>query len=374
MKFKGGKFKILILADIHGAEKELKWTFRHIEAALQKSKPNLVVLLGDNIAGHFKGVTVEKVKSTIEKIGRIFDERKIPFTLVFGNHDHEGLCTFGFDERSAKKFIINEFKKFPSCLAEEGEKMTGVGNYNLPLMNSSGDKVIFNLWFMDSNPYADESEGGGYGYVHSDQIQWYEKTGEKLKEENGGKNVPSFLFQHIIVPEIYEMLCSHEKRVKGSVKGHGIYSDKYYTVNKDFITSGSLNEGPCPPDVRSRQFNSWLKRGDILAAFFGHDHINDFSGEYKGIGLHQVPSAGFFSYGNNQGSRVVTLYEDDIMNYKTEVIHCNDICDVKLRNPFVRNYGYQQWCTHWKPIIVGSVAVAGAISSALILKKLLPDL
>lgn len=371
MKFNNGKFRILILADIHAAEKELKWTFFHIESALNKTKPDLVVLLGDNITGDFMGITKNKVKNAIEGIGSIFEKRKIPFALVFGNHDHEGLCKLGFDERSAKKFILEEFSRFSCCLAKQGEEMTGVGNYNLPLLDSSGNRMIFNLWFMDSNPYAPESEGGGYGYVKKDQIEWYEKTAGELKKQNGGKALPSFLFQHIIVPEIYEMLVPHKKRIKGSVKGHGIYSNRFFTANKKHITSGSLKEGPCPPDVKSEQFDSWLKTGDVIAAFFGHDHINDFSGNYKGIDINQVPSAGFSSYGNNQGIRVATLYEKDLENYETEVLHLKDVCNLKIRNPFIKNHGYGQWCSYYRPALIGvaaAMAGASAVSVALIKK------
>ena len=69
--------------------------------------------------------------------------------------------------------------------------------------------------------------------------------------------------------------------IKGSVRGHGSRRDRYYTANPEFITSGKVKEGPCPPDVKSEQFSSWLKRRDIIGAFFGHDHVNDFSGEYN---------------------------------------------------------------------------------------------
>ncbi|MBQ8503018.1 MAG: metallophosphoesterase [Clostridia bacterium] len=371
LKFQNGEFRILVLADIHGAEKELKWTFQHIASAIEKAEPDLIVLLGDNIAGHFKGITTKKVKSTIRKIGSIFEERKFPFALVFGNHDHEGLCSLGFDERGAKKLIMKEFQSFSVCLAAEGEEMTGVGNYNLPIFNSTGEKAVFNLWFIDSNPYADEKEGGGYGYVHSDQISWYERTSEQLKKENGGENLPSFLFQHIIVPEIYEMLLPHGRKVRGSVKGHGSHSDKFYTPNPEFIKSGSVKEGPCPPDINSGQFEALVKNGNVIAAFFGHDHVNDFSASYKGIDIHQVPSAGFFSYGNNQGSCVITLYENDLLNYKTELFHCKDICEVGLHNPFIRKHGYQRWDTQIKPVVASSLAVAGAIAVLTGIKKII---
>ncbi len=370
MKFNNGKFKILIFADIHASGPELKWTIRHIEKATEKANPDLVVLLGDNLTGWFPGISVIKVKNAINTIGDIFQKRGIPFAFVYGNHDHEGLGSLGFDEMSAKRFILNEFKKFSCCVVQQGEDMTGLCNYNIPLLSSDGEKVKFNLWFMDSNPYAPENEGGGYGYVHNDQIQWYEETGEKLKKENNGKNVPSMLFQHIIVPEIYDMLSCYDKRVNGSVKGQGKHSSHYYTANSEYITSGTLREGPCPPDVKSEQFNSWLKRGDIVAAFFGHDHINDFSGKYKGIDIQQVPSAGFYSYGYAQGSRVVTLFEDDVENYQTEVITYENVCDVKLRNHFIKKHGYHKWLTRYKPSLAGaSVALTiAAVGVPLIMK------
>ncbi len=367
LKFKNGQFRILVFADIHLSGREWKWTRAHLEAALNKSEPDLVVLLGDNITGRYPGVTQQKVEKAIHLIGDVFDAKKIPFTLVFGNHDHEGLGTMGYDEIRAKRFIMNEFEKHQFCIAVEGEKMTGVGNYNHLIYGSDDEKPLFNLWFMDSNPYADESEGGGYGYVHKDQLEWYERKSEELKKENGGKAVPSFLFQHIIVPEIYEMLTSHEKRVKGSVKGHGRHKDKFFTVNPLFIKDGSVREGPCPPDVKSEQFSSWLRAGDIIAAFFGHDHINDFSAECEGVRLHQVPSAGFYSYGYTQGSRVITLFENGLKSYKTEVIRCKDICDVRPRNPFVKKHGYHEWLTRWKPAVCGALIGAALISALLLI-------
>lgn len=357
LKFRNGKFTILILADIHMSGVEWKWTKKHIEAAINKSQPDLVVLLGDNITGRYPGVSVEKVNSAIKQIGQMFEKRNIPFTFVFGNHDHEGLCELGLTERTAKEHILSRFSAFSCCLAEKGENMTGLGNYNRLIYDSFGEKPLFNLWFMDSNPYAPENEGGGYGYVHRDQLDWYEKTAEKLKKENAGKPLPSFLFQHIIMPEIYEVLTKHKKRVRNSVKGHGKHSESYYTMNEKYFFDGTLREGPCPPDVASEQFASVVKTGDIIAVFFGHDHINDFSCEYNGIKLHQVPSTGFYSYGNNQGSRIITLSENDLKTYKTEVLHCKDICNVGLRNPFVKKHGYHQWRIFRGPAVCALFAV-----------------
>ncbi|MBO4342414.1 MAG: hypothetical protein J5870_04890, partial [Clostridia bacterium] len=44
------------------------------------------------------------------------------------------------------------------------------------------------------------------------------------------------------------------------------------------------------------QFDVWQKAGNVKAAFFGHDHLNDFSGYARGIFLAQHKTAGFRAY------------------------------------------------------------------------------
>ena len=34
-----------------------------------------------------------------------------------------------------------------------------------------------------------------YDVVHKDQLEWYKKTAEELAEKNGGKPIPSLVFQ-----------------------------------------------------------------------------------------------------------------------------------------------------------------------------------
>lgn len=74
--------------------------------------------------------------------------------------------------------------------------MTGVGNYNLTIKDSNGEKDIFNLWFMDSNPYTSDEEGGGYGYVHEDQTEWYKSVSNELKEKTAELPALSFIPAH----------------------------------------------------------------------------------------------------------------------------------------------------------------------------------
>ena len=196
-----GKFKILAIADAQDTDTPQKETIDMLTNALDEANPDLVVFLGDNIAGWWKGVDKAKTEQAIANIIEPVDERGIPFAIVFGNHDHEGLCDDNnkMAEEEAKAFQLACYQKYKTCLAVAGEDMTGYCNYNLTIKSSTSDKDIFNLWLMDSNPYAEE---GGYGYVQPDQTEWYIRKSNELKEQNDGTPLPSLLFQHIPVPEV----------------------------------------------------------------------------------------------------------------------------------------------------------------------------
>lgn len=356
LQFRNGKFKILILSDLQDTNEPQQETTDMITAAITKVEPDLIVLLGDNIAGWWKGVNKEETNQAIDKIASPIEASGIPFALVFGNHDHEGLASEenGYTEESAKEYILNRFQLYGGCMAKEGKEMTGVGNYNLTIKDSAGEKDIFNLWFMDSNAYTPEEEGGGYGYVHEDQTEWYKEVSDELKAENGGTPLPSLLFQHIIVPEVYDMLTEVPKGTDGAVKGTSGH-DGYYIANDEYIYQGNLNEAPCPPNVNHGQFESWVEQGDIIGAFFGHDHKNDFAGEYKGIKICACPETGFYSYGDVHGVRTVTLDENDLTDFETEVILYNDLLDYDISNSYKSNHGYDEYKNTFLPILFGTI-------------------
>lgn len=363
LQFKNGKFKILVLSDIQDTNKPAKETTKLVNSAIDKTNPDFIVLLGDNIAGWWKKVTPEEVKQAIDAVAKPIDSRGIPFALVYGNHDHEGLCdeTNKMEEEEAKSLMMSWFRNYKTCMAIDGEEMTGVGNYNITIKNTAGDKDIFNLWFMDSNPYTPDEEGGGYGYVHEDQTAWYKKTSDSLKKANNGKPVPSIVFQHIIVPEAYEMFKEASKFEKGAVRGHGIKSDKYYLPDPDYIYEGKLNEGPCSPDSNHGQFESWLEQGDVVAGVFGHDHSNSFAGVYKDIRLVAVPGTTFYSYGNNHGVRTITLHEDNLWNFDSEILTYEQVTGTKITNAFVRSHGYYEYYHRFLPLVIGGIVLGAAL-------------
>ena len=367
-----GKFKILAIADAQDTDTPQKETIDMLTNALDEANPDLVVFLGDNIAGWWKGVDKAKTEQAIANIIEPVDERGIPFAIVFGNHDHEGLCDDNnkMAEEEAKAFQLACYQKYKTCLAVAGEDMTGYCNYNLTIKSSTSDKDIFNLWLMDSNPYAEE---GGYGYVQPDQTEWYIRKSNELKEQNDGTPLPSLLFQHIPVPEVYELADELDKKEKGAVKGQTALTNKKYYKTNDKVTQGDFEEGPCSAGVAHNQFETWKQQGDIIGAFFGHDHPNDYLGTIDGIQLCAVPATGYYSYGWNHGARTITLDENDLSTFETTLYHNDDLLDYKVTPAYKAKHGYIEYKNVFVPAVSGTAAgvavIAGIITAVIKIRK-----
>ena len=306
-----GKFKIMIFADSQDDETLEETTAQLMREALDAHNPDLVVFLGDNtVAGGY-----ENQAKAIEAIVAPCVEREIPFTLVFGNHDQE--------QGVEKEVLLREYQKYPGCLAYDAvPSLYGCGNHNLPILASEGLDIAFNLWFIDSG--TSTAETGGYDYVRDDQIEWYQNTANTLKALNGGELVPAIHFQHIIVPEVYDSVGMMEVPF-------GI--DEFYYNNKNYLPvpnfgayTGYIFEPPCPSHVKSNQMAAWLETGDVMATFYGHDHVNDFTTTYEGIDITTVPTVGCNSYSNdiNRGVGLITLDENDLSTYEYEALRMYD--------------------------------------------------
>ncbi len=330
-----GKFRILHITDIHNVEPEMdddpnpenpiacdKETINVIEQLVEKTKPDLVVFGGDNISGYWQEFTYNFVQNTIRRITAPIRERNIPLCVVFGNHDgEEGFHT---------EFQMMQYMEYKNCRSNLNDAdVYGCGNCCVTIKNSKSDKDAFAIWLIDSNDYQRSPEGGlCYDCVHDDQIDWYEKRAAELKEENGGNPLPAILFQHIPV----------QQELDGF---EDVTADNDYTFSRDCnyykfgheILEGRIREKPCPPHMEynhRRQFESWKKTGDIVAAFFGHDHINDFRINIDGIDLYQTLGAGYFTYGQERGGRLIILDENNPREIYTESIEIERITDADI--------------------------------------------
>ena len=111
MRFHNGKFRVMQVADIQDTQQMSSDTLTFLSAALDEAKPDLVVFTGDQFKGY--GVTFllgDREKNYEKAISRMvapLEERNIPFTFVFGNHDDQA---FGIPkEKQLKMYQSHKF-------------------------------------------------------------------------------------------------------------------------------------------------------------------------------------------------------------------------------------------------------------------------
>ena len=310
-----GDFTILHITDCQDVYPANQTMVQFINHAIDKYDPDLVVLGGDNCVDN-----TGNIEAAITEIAKIFVEKETYFTLVFGNHDRE-------ENRGSNDVLLGYYKKAGGkyCLAYDAvPSMSGVGTHNLPILASDSLKVAYNLYMFDSGTsgYTDANGNGGYECVWEDQVQWFETVNNTYTTLNGGKVIPSMAFQHIIVGEVYEALYKEKSEVAISLDSRFVNGKEYDLTMADLsvIKDGFLLEAPCPGVEDSRQFEAMVEQGTV-AVFSGHDHINTFTINYKGVDIVNTPGCTFHSYGHdyNRGGRIITLHEGETA-YGSEVL------------------------------------------------------
>lgn len=271
-----GNFKIIQFTDVHykQGKPESEVAIQLINEVLDAEKPDFVVFTGDV-------VWAKPAYKALDEVFAPVIERKIPWAYVFGNHDDE----FGV----SRKELMNYSTQKEYCLAQAGdESLTGVGNYILEVKDKKGEKIKALFYLFDSGAYNKRKGLGHYAWFGFDQVAWYRKQSEAYTKGNKGKPYPALAFFHIPLAE-YPLMSAQENSIIGS--------------KKEDECNGKLNSG---------MFTAMSEAGDVMGTFVGHDHDNDYIGNYYGIYLaYGRYSGGKTVYNNlgNNGCRVIELKE-----------------------------------------------------------------
>ena len=328
-----GKFRILMINDTQDVGKNVnKKMPAFFRKALEKTQPDLVVFVGDQLSDMYPFPSLEDYKLALENVCGICEEMKIPFAVTMGNHDHDR-CKTVSEEDQWKEI----YSQFTYCVNGRvgGSFGTNFGTTdyftcNLPILSSDGTKTAFNIYVMDSNN-NDGSNGnkGGYDGVNPDQVTWYKNTSDALKAANGGKVVPSLNFQHVPVKEIYNLFTECAWNADGAI--YSRRDGKWYTLDESkVVPGGKFGEAPCSEDFDTitGQYQAWLEKGDIVGAWFAHDHVNNFEGiTDDGIRMGYNGGSSFRAYGNggDRSVRIFDIDEKDPANYETHLELYRDI-------------------------------------------------
>ena len=357
------KFKIMQIADTQEIPAVSPDTLNLINNALDREKPDLVIFTGDQIKGYSKKFKKDPaiIESTIDILVEPIAKRNIPFMVTYGNHDAQ--C--GVDNRGQYKF----YAKYDNFISGDLRNADDVGTADIQIYSSTEDKPVFELYIIDSHGKA--KDGAGYAPVDKEQIEWYVSRREQLKDENGDY-LPSLVFQHIPVPEFFDVIKKVPKGTKGAVPAYGAHENEYFVLNDETIAEGGfMLESPASPDVNTGEFEAMSEKGDVLGIYVGHDHNNSFVVKYKGVDLGYTQGAGFNVYGpgENRGVRIFELDETAPREYKTHTATFKELCGTKIKTP-VKEFIYKHAPTSpraVKPILIkvgiGIAAIAAVYAA-----------
>lgn len=267
-------FKIVQLTDIHWVHqsKNEDKCLSVIENVMAEENPDLVVITGDLFYSAYE-------KEGLSKIVRPMIKREIPWVITLGNHDDEKTI-------SREEIIVYAMTLEFNKNEVSDTTVDGVGNMTLEIASSKSGRCAAKLYLFDSNAYSSDSTSY-YDWIKPNQIEWFMEEYAQTKAKYD-RAIPSLCFFHIPLPEFSEVISSQ------AYLGHSL-------------------EGVSSPKYNSGLFKELVKTSDVMGIFVGHDHNNDFIGEYEGIALAYGRMTGFDCYGElPKGSRVIRLYENEM--------------------------------------------------------------
>lgn len=261
LRVHGSKFKIMQLADLHystGFGKCLQHvasstdpegdcqadplSLQHIEAFLDREKPDLVVLTGDQIFGS----AAPDAETALLKVLDPLIRRKVPWAAVFGNHDDEAT-----NMNRAQQMALME--TLPYSLSQAGPAdIDGVGNYWLQILAPKSDNPAVTLYFLDTHAkHPNQKLFPGYDWVRESQMEWLEKEHSQLQPLQNK-------YTHIHMSMAFFHIPTTEYR---NARG------------KKMI--GQWKEGAAAPKHNSG-VRKLLEEIGVSVISVGHDHVNDF--------------------------------------------------------------------------------------------------
>lgn len=334
-------------------------TYQFVREFVFASSPDLVIINGDMVMFNTFG---QSNAPYYKRYADIFEELKIPWMPVFGNHDCEkGWCdptgevTVDNTKRSVgKPVLVDYLSSFEYCLmSSDAYCEDGYGNYFVNLKTRSG-ALLYTLCAFDCvyNPeYGDDT----YLFVPTAaQVSWYRNTINALSDKEYGENrtseqvVKSMIFNHVGIPEF--KTAWDEAWNSGNPT-----SDYHYGMRFSGNYTDKYEDKP-----QSEQIFAVAKElKSTTAMFMCHHHDNDFSVDYQGVRLTFGQHSGYshnyrtthdengtmvsawkgidFSliddYGNQRGGTQVTI--STAGEFDINPVYANDLLDNYMEEYYI---------------------------------------
>lgn len=305
-------FKVLHLTDVHitggfNNKDEDKKAINAVAAMIMEENPDLVIVTGD-MAFAIPTMGTINNKYAHEMFIRLMENLGVYWTVTFGNHDNE---PFNYHGRQAVADMYAD-ESLERCLfVQSSSGVSGQGNHIINVKNSAGE-ITQSLIMMDTHSYIHKGVIGGtidsifwnYDCVKQDQVDWYEEMINLYQPKS------SLMFFHIPLIETknaYDEYVNNGRQDTENVKWlFGVDGEEQ---GKEVVFSSKLEN--------QQLFDKILELGNTKAMFFGHDHLNNFVLDYKGVIMSYGYSIDYSAYGGDlenkglqRGCTVLTITPD----------------------------------------------------------------
>ena len=276
-------------------------TWQYVEEGIERGKPDLIVLTGDNIYGE----TDDSGQMWLEGIEKM-DSYEIPWAIVWGNHDVESQkgVRWQISQVRYSKYGIVKQNNTDAVTHQGGNSNYTIGikqggeiTYVFYMLDTNGAKVKNGESVLANNPditYINQTDG-----LHTTQIEWIENSYQALSATLG--EVPTMWFMHIPPQEAFRawQIRYAPQRPNNVSRGTPLTANKGNDMGKAY-------ENMCyfKTDL---QLLPLMKQTNCTNVFFGHDHVNATSVEWEGIRFTYGLKTGTYDYFDYEGQLLGTL-------------------------------------------------------------------
>lgn len=271
LKVSGPTVKILQLTDLHYGEEDLNDLRNDILVSnlLDWEQPDLVVVTGDLVSGYRWQGQPQWYEGFHSRLVNHIESRNISWAFVLGNHDLES-------ELTGKDIVDLDKRHSLSLMKQAAQQLPHDSNYYVTLHHETEAPLV--LWMLDTGN-RDHSGLQGYDHLHQAQLKWQRDT-HKVMQDVIGKSVPGIAFMHIPPPEYIDLWNS------GKASGNRFEDVSCWATGRGGLAAMS----------------------GLIAVGVGHDHFNDYEGDFDGIHLYYGRKTGFGGSGPDpffdRGARV----------------------------------------------------------------------
>lgn len=279
-----------------------------IDKLVKDNNPDLITVTGD--------MAYPGDYDSYETFAALLDSYGIPWTVVWGNHDHQSGI-----EPVLKAAEL--FKKHPLCLFEDGDPAYGNGNHFITI--HEGDSPVTVLFMIDSHNSVEMVVENGekkwvYDKLWPNHLEWIGANAEAFKAQ-GYKDAMMML--HI---PLYCYRAAAEKAFPGGRGGDSeIYGQQHELIASHPVDDGALEV---------------IKKSDLIThVLAGHDHCNNFMVDYEGVKLMFACKTGPGCYWQSamNGGTIISIDSNGISDVHHQFVDVTHL----LKGTNIKDFEYQ---------------------------------